>query len=261
MIAFFVVASVAAAIFLRLGFWQLARLAERKELNSRILARIAEPPIDLRTVGDDTTGLRFRKVLLSGRYDFANEVVLAARTRNGAPGVHILTPLLLGNGQAVLVNRGWVYAPDGMTVDLLPWREPADAEVRGWVDVFSGGPGTVRASAVQRGIMRLQRDSVKSLFPYPIAGVIAVQELGTDPLRSIDHPFRVERPTLPEGQHRSYAIQWFFFAAITIAGAAIVAKRGRTGAVKPKELDGSHSRASKERPSDTTGTDQRVHRT
>jgi cytochrome oxidase assembly protein ShyY1 len=34
-------------------------------------------------------------------------------------------------------------------------------------------------------------------------------------------------PTLDNGPHLSYAIQWFSFAAIAITGAAIVAVRSR----------------------------------
>ena len=57
----------------------------------------------------------------AARYDFANEYALASRTRQGSPGVNIMTPLrIAGTDTAVLVNRGWVYAPDAMTVDLDP---------------------------------------------------------------------------------------------------------------------------------------------
>jgi cytochrome oxidase assembly protein ShyY1 len=34
-------------------------------------------------------------------------------------------------------------------------------------------------------------------------------------------------PALDEGPHRSYAIQWFFFAAIALAGAMAVIWRER----------------------------------
>jgi tripartite-type tricarboxylate transporter receptor subunit TctC len=39
---------------------------------------------------------------------------------------------------------------------------------------------------------------------------------------------RLPRPTLDEGPHMSYALQWFAFAAIALIGGAAVALRGRT---------------------------------
>jgi hypothetical protein len=61
---------------------------------------------------------------LRGTLDYDNEIVHTLRGRGGSPGVNILTPLRrVGNDTAVLVNRGWLYAPDGITVDTKPWRE------------------------------------------------------------------------------------------------------------------------------------------
>ena len=47
-----IAAIVLAAVFGRLGVWQLDRLAERRELNRTRLARLAQPPLDLALPGE-----------------------------------------------------------------------------------------------------------------------------------------------------------------------------------------------------------------
>ena len=56
--------------------------------------------------------------------DYAHELIYAVRTRAGSPGVNLLTPIRLANTDTVvLVNRGWVYLPDGGTIDLGKWHD------------------------------------------------------------------------------------------------------------------------------------------
>jgi cytochrome oxidase assembly protein ShyY1 len=46
------------------------------------------------------------------------------------------------------------------------------------------------------------------------------------------HPARRELPVLDDGPHRSYAVQWFCFAAIALGGAAAVIRRERGGSAR-----------------------------
>ena len=92
-LVFFTLFSLAVSLgCIRLGFWQLERLRARREQNAQTLARLAEAPVPLEQLPRNST-VRFRRVTTTGTYDFANEFVLTTRTRNGAPGVHIITPL------------------------------------------------------------------------------------------------------------------------------------------------------------------------
>ena len=58
-----------------------------------LAARFREPPIDATQLPDDTASTHFRRVTLSGSYDYDHEVVLSARSLNGSPGVNLVTPL------------------------------------------------------------------------------------------------------------------------------------------------------------------------
>jgi surfeit locus 1 family protein len=188
---------------------------------------------------------------LAGTFDFDNEVVLTNRSRDGAPGVNILTPVRVpGRDTAVLVNRGWVYAPDGATVDLARWREPTKAGGTAYVSWMSAlstasdaRPAPPPAHNTVRRAARLDRDVIAAMIPYPIApyqlvlldadaideGGAAYGGAGAGPFGTAappdpTRPIRIPLPALDEGAHKSYAIQWFSFAAIALLGTAAVVR-------------------------------------
>jgi surfeit locus 1 family protein len=217
-------AIIAAIVFVRLGFWQLARLAERRTFNAELLSRAETAPVDFARLPTDTGDAHFRRVSLKGTYDFDHEIVVTNRTRNGSPGVNIITPLrIAGSDTAVLINRGWIYAPDGMTVDLSKWREPAEMTGEGFVENFSTRIGNAKTMSHKNAYRWLDRPTLTQEFPYRIARYYVVL-IGEKKIAA-NIPPRVEVPPLDEGPHKSYAIQWFSFAAISIFGAILFTRR------------------------------------
>src|SRR2546421_1170176 len=105
---------VTATICVRLGIWQLHRLAQRRARNAVVAARLAAPPLALADIpAGDSAATHYRRVHLDGRWDFDHELVVTARSREGAPGVHLVTPLVVrGAPMAILVDRGWAFSPD-----------------------------------------------------------------------------------------------------------------------------------------------------
>lgn len=223
---FFAVFAIAVSLgCVRLGFWQISRLRERQARNALILSRLQQPPVPVTAFAGDT-GIRFRRAWAAGRYDFANEVVLATRSRSGSPGVHIITPLVLGGDTAVLVNRGWVYSPDGMHVDLARWREADTAMVEGFVEEYAAPtPGPVTTPSVANAYRRLDLDSLRARLPYTLVPAVLVQQRDSALAAAGKVPARVDPPPLSEGPHRAYAVQWFAFALVGVAGTGVVVAR------------------------------------
>ena len=226
--AFVLTALIAAGTFVRLGFWQVGRLNETRAANAQLFARRSAEASPLEALMATPDSARFRAVSVAGRYDYDRQFIWTARTRSGAPGVVFLTPIFPDSGgPALLVHRGWAYAADGMQVNDTLWREAAQDRVDGFAEVFTEGTGPVQVPSVPRGIRRLDFDSLQAMLPYPIAPIIAVQQVGAGIQTKVAHPFRLERPTLDEGPHRGYALQWFAFAGITLFGTAAVILRER----------------------------------
>lgn len=233
---FAIVALVAAAGCVRLGFWQLSRLHQRRALNAVVASRLRMPEAtSLAGLPADTAEARFRRVRLRGRYDYAHEVRLTGRSRNGSPGVDVVTPLLLPDTNvAVLVNRGWVYSPNGADADLSRWREGDSATVVGFVNTLGAPRGDARSASARRGSVRwiddraMAREAGYAVTPFTVVQQGDSAAAGSS--RPDSTPARLEVPPLDEGPHLSYAFQWFSFAAIAVVGIGIFIAR------TPREL-------------------------
>ena len=222
---FCALAAVAAAVFIRLGFWQLSRLHERRTRNAAIAAQQHDVPVPFRSLPGDTASAHYRATTIDGRFDYEHELVLSNRTRQGSPGVELLTPMrVAGTDTAVLVDRGWVYSPDGSTIDRPRWREGDSSRIAGYVELYAPDAGVTTSSFGPRVVRRASRSEIAAKIPYPVAPyfVVAMSDSAAG-----SHPARREAILLDEGSHRSYAIQWFCFAAIAIGGAAAVVFRER----------------------------------
>jgi surfeit locus 1 family protein len=214
----------AALLFARLGVWQLHRLAERRAANARIAERLAAPPMPVKELPRDTASAHYRRVTVRGTFDFAHELWLTGRSHEGSPGVWLLTPVRLpGSGTAVLVNRGWVYSPDGASLDPTRWREEPAASFSGFVEELPRSRGgTVQSSAARGAVRRLDATDLARRIPYPIFPFYVVRTDSAPP--RADAPATLRPPPLDEGPHRSYAVQWFAFAVIALVGAAMLVR-------------------------------------
>jgi surfeit locus 1 family protein len=234
------VAIVFAAVFARLGFWQISRLHQRRARNAEVAARFRAAPVPASQLPRDSANAHYRKVIATGTFDLDHQIVLIGRSLNGAPGVDILTPLRLDSGGAILVNRGWVYSPDASTVDIWRWPEPERTRITGYVEEFTtGGPPAAAPARSPNSIRRLDAQQVMRLIPYPIVPyyLVAVPDSAQTEAAGIapgpgarsqpGRPTRLGYPVLDEGPHKSYAFQWFIFSLIALIGAPMVLFRDR----------------------------------
>lgn len=219
-----------SATCVRLGFWQLHRLAEKRAINASQRAALASEPLDGRGLAS-AEAPRGRRVRLSGRFDPRYQILLRGRVRAGAPGVEVATPWrLAGDSAAVLVVRGWLASDDAVHVPRAGIPDDPASEVTGFARDFArpaaaappplrdleSGEGRVWSAA------RLDPDTLAARLPYPIAHwwLAALPGPGAPPRPARDLP-----EPAPEAMHLGYAVQWFLLAALAPAGALILARR------------------------------------
>jgi surfeit locus 1 family protein len=196
-VAGLIVTTLIALVCVRLGFWQIARLQQRRAANAGIEVRERAPVLDV-TGAEPLDSVQWRRVRAAGTYDYAREKVWTGRTFQGVPGVALLTPLRVGAGE-VWVNRGWVPSPDAAQVDQSRWREADTATVAGIALAHEG-------------------------LPYVIDDSIPAKDRAPAPTIQ-----RWPLPVLSDGPHLSYVIQWFSFAGIILGGSLVLFWKRRTG--------------------------------
>jgi cytochrome oxidase assembly protein ShyY1 len=221
------------AVCVRLGSWQLDRLEGRRAFNARYTAGLQAPPRPLEEVLGDGAEVAYRRAIARGRYDSAGEVILYGRTLDGRPGNHVLTPLVLADGRAIVVDRGWV--PSEMDEPPVGAAAPPSGDVTVTGTLVAGGHDGVddpddgaRVTIVRRvDLTAIGRDLPYDLVPWFLQLREQVPAPG-------ELPVPARPPELDEGPHLSYAIQWFVFASIAAVGYVILARREvRSGAEAP----------------------------
>lgn len=221
-----VVVLALAAVFVRLGVWQLDRLEERRLTNAVGERRLAAEPMDLSVLLEETAeldSLEYRRATVVGEYDPSEEVLIRSQVELGQAGFHVITPLVQDGGAAVLVNRGWVP----ITMDTPPVEaEPAPGRhtVEGWVHLTQTRPsfGQEEPSGDLDVLNRVDIARIGRQIPYDPAPVYVVATGERDD----QLPIRVEPPDFTdEGPHLGYAIQWFGFAAVGLIGFYFLMRR------------------------------------
>jgi cytochrome oxidase assembly protein ShyY1 len=229
-VAIVAIAAVVAATCVALGFWQLRRLEDRRAANAAIERALAGAPRRLTSGRADVAPPPYAPVLASGSFDPAREVLVYGRSLGGRSGHWLVTPLRFDDGSAVLVVRGWIpfeyqRAP---VADAAP--PDGDVSVTAFALPDEGDGSTVPDE--DHVIGRLDVAGIGSALPYPVSPrpiQLTEQPAG----QPGDLPITIGPPELSEGPHLSYAIQWFSFAAIAIAGGAVLLRRERRSPTPP----------------------------
>jgi cytochrome oxidase assembly protein ShyY1 len=223
------------ATFVSLGLWQLRRHDDRRERNAEIAARAEVPTAPVEEVVppgagiDDVEALRFRRVVLVGTYDTGGEVLIRPRSQDGVSGWDVVTPLVLRDGRAVLVDRGFApLAPEPSTARAAAVPPSGPVTVTGLVlpsQVRRGiGPtdpedGTL-AELARVDIARIQQQYGRELLPVHVQ-----LETQDPPQGERQLPQVLPTPATDDGPHLSYAVQWFLFAGVGLIGWPVLLQR------------------------------------
>ncbi len=222
-------------LFSALGMWQLRRLDDRREHNALVQERRSAPVVaasELAADEDAPSDLArddhaWRRVGATGTYDTDEEVLLQGKARDGRPGSHVLTPLVLADGRAVLVDRGWV--PIEMDAPPVTDAAPPSGEVRVRGTLLPNRPESTfgpknPATGELATLNRLDVSRLEDQMPYTLLPNALLLEAQDPPQRG-DLPAAGELPELSEGPHLSYAFQWFAFVAIGLIGYAALLRK------------------------------------
>jgi surfeit locus 1 family protein len=209
---------VTVTAFVNFGFWQLRRHDEKSRIKETAEQAAAADPVP---IGDlDESGSDYRAVIARGEYDTATEV-LVLRSLDGVPGHHVLTPLRMADGRALLVDRGWVP---------LDYDEPPVAPARpleGYLEVagvlWPSETGSI-PDKLPPVMKRIDTAVVDAFTAFPLMERYLILA-GQVPPAPGDLPVIAEPPELSLGPHLGYAGQWFLFATVVVIGYPLLLRR------------------------------------
>jgi cytochrome oxidase assembly protein ShyY1 len=237
-VAFAALIVLLAAVMVGLGLWQLSRYHERASANARIDAATKTAPVPLGQVlavgQPPPAGAAWTRVTITGRYDPEHTILARDRTANSSVGFEVLTPLVLDDGDAVLVDRGWVPpAPESVTA---PVRVPAVPT--GQVTVT--GRVHLPESRADRPQQVDGATEVRRISPARLAGAVPYRLYGGYVLLDAAAPGSDRAFTSIPADYQNawmnagYVVQWWAFAALTLAAFGWTARREARG---PDEFD------------------------
>lgn len=238
----------ATGVMVRLGFWQLERLEQRRAFNARVQAQIDQPPLELAgaALQADLHDMEYRQVRAKGTYDHGQQVALRNQALDGRWGVHLVTPLKIEGSQlAVLVDRGWIPAEVYESGDWSRYNEAGEVTVEGVIrrsreradfgprsDAVPGPGGEPLKAWNFINVPALDAQIEGELLPVYIqqapAGLAPANQAPDEMAEasSAATPVRTQPEIeLTEGSHQGYAIQWFTFAGLLFFGYPIFVKR------------------------------------
>ncbi|MEU0374469.1 SURF1 family protein [Streptomyces sp. NPDC006283] len=227
---------------IELGFWQLHRHERRVEQNSLIARNLEAKPVpmgELTSPGHTVPRSDYwRQITATGTFDTAHEVVVRRRTNaDDRVGFHVLTPLVLADGRAVLVNRGWVPpAADQTAYPEVPPAPDGTVTVTGRLkaDETTGASGIKDLKGLPpRQVMLINSEQQAQLLDRQVLGGYLEQTApkpasgGPEPIPTPDHD--------SIGAHMAYAVQWWLFAAAVPVGWVILVRREKQDRAAAKE--------------------------
>jgi cytochrome oxidase assembly protein ShyY1 len=223
-IAFHLLVVILVVAMINLAFWQLRRLDERRQFNAEVRANANQPIAafdDVRGALTNPSTVEWRRVRVAGSYLPGHQFLVVNRSQNGDTGRNVVDALQLGDGTLLLVNRGFVRNAD--TTPAMP-AGPVDLIGRLRVSEHRATGQTADQSVgVLTEIRRIDIDVLAKQFDEPVVPVYVEQLESSPPDAASLEP--IAAPTLDEGPHLSYTIQWFIFSGCVLAGWVLAIRR------------------------------------
>ena len=197
---------------LSLGFWQLDRAEEKRAIERDIVLAQSNPAEIVKKL-ESLLEKEHYQVLLEGYYDNDKQFIYDNQIVNSNAGYYVLTPFVLDNMKAILVNRGFV-----------PWNGNRDK----LIDInINNNITTIKVKLIKpKERIKLKHHKTKEEFPLLIqsldinristlSGYEIIPMLAQLDVESDGGFYRKWQPFYGSvDKHMGYALQWFLMALV-----------------------------------------------
>jgi cytochrome oxidase assembly protein ShyY1 len=194
-----------------LSEWQFHRRAEKLVEISIVQKNYDAPavPVDQLLKSDRAAEVKWRPVLIEGRYLTDDALLLRNRPLNGQPGFEQIVPFEFEGG-LLLIDRGWLPTgskQDSPDINPMPSNSEQTIVVRLLPSENDSGRSAPDGQLADLNLMK-----AATITGLPINtkwyGRVAQFEKA---------PMALPKPAADEGNHLSYAVQWLVFGAMAFA--------------------------------------------
>ncbi len=202
--------------------WQFHRGQDRTARNATIEERMDIKSVDLDTVKSSVKENEWRVITTSGTFDADQQILLRNRYFEGKYGYAVLTRFTTQSGDAIWVDRGWAAA--GASATVAPVTSPVPTgivSITARLRLDSSLPsGSFFALPLNRDddlVSKLNAQSGLASENYYLDLIS-----GSQPSLTPTAP--AEIPSLSDGPHLAYAVQWILFAGLVVYGRFLIRK-------------------------------------
>ncbi|GEM_PF-83698 len=225
---------LSCALFINLGFWQLGRAADKRQLQRDAAVQEQAEPVALESLfavssaagsagsagaagaAEETAAtLNNRRVSLRGEYVNDAAFLVVFQFFQGQPGFELISPFRLSSdGSLVMVSRGWI-AP-GPDADSLPVIQAVQGQQTLIGQLYVPDLASVAGQVAEREwpvrVRRLHIPQAEALLGEPVYPWQVRLNTGSPGLLARHWP----TVTISIRSNIGYALQWFSFALLTV---------------------------------------------
>jgi len=212
--------------FIALGYWQRTLWKDRADSQGLVYAKLDAKPVSIDAV--DPVGhavsqpQQWITVTATGHYDTAHQFAVRDRSQNENAGWYVVTPLVLSDGTAVLVNQGWIASSDGTApstaMPALPPVPGGTVTVSGWLQPDETTANTSITDDTDKlptgEIALITKVDLQSRVPETLLDGSIQLESSTPANTSAAAAQPIPGPSYDNTMYIAYMCQWWVFAII-----------------------------------------------
>ncbi|OWV74017.1 hypothetical protein ATY76_29045 [Rhizobium sp. R339] len=208
-----------AAALAALGTWQVQRLAWKRDLIARVDERVHAAPVPAPAAADwgkiNAAEDEYRRMTATGTLANDRETLVYASTALG-PGYWVMTPLMLADGTAILINRGFV------PTDRRDAASRREGELPGQVEIT----GLLRMTEPKGSLLQANDIAADRWYSRDVAAIAQKRGINAVAPYFIDADATPNPGGLPVGgltvihfpnNHLVYAVTWYGLTAMVLA--------------------------------------------
>ena len=204
-------------VFKSLSDWQYRRLASRQEFNAQIINAQKMPATPFTSIAPNgqiqTQTDLWRTVTATGSFLVDEQYFLRKRSLDSEAGLWVVSPFKTVEGQVITVVRGWTAA--GASAKQSPELSALTTEEITLT-------GRLREITPKDVIEPADLPSGQRMGINPQYGQAYLELVSSSPELTNPEIVNLPMPTLTDGPHHSYALQWLLFIVMLDGGYLIL---------------------------------------